>query len=157
MMCNYQRFGGCRIDAPPGWLEAAAALVGGYGAFLDEFEALLTGNEILMARTQGVGRLSPELAVSAGITGPMLRAAGVAYDLRKVDGYGIYPRFAFRVPLGDHGDTYDRYMVRVLEMRESIGILQQALHGIPAGPVMDSKAKLARASAPSRARPYGRI
>jgi NADH-quinone oxidoreductase subunit D len=142
MMCNYQRFGGCRADAPPSWLGAALTLADNYGRFLDEFEKLLTGNEILMARTQGIGRLPARLAVSAGITGPMLRAAGVAYDIRKVDGYGLYPRFDFRVPLGDHGDTYDRYMVRVLEMRESIKILQQALRDIPGGPVMDTKARL---------------
>ena len=156
MMCNYQRFGGCRVDAPPGWLEAARALADNYGRFLDEYEELLTGNEILMARTQGIGRLPARLAVSAGVTGPMLRAAGVAYDIRKVDGYGLYPRFGFRVPLGDHGDTYDRYMVRVLEMRESIKILQQALRDIPAGPVMDPKARLRG----FRAKPgeaYGRI
>ncbi|HZP60434.1 MAG TPA: NADH-quinone oxidoreductase subunit D, partial [Opitutaceae bacterium] len=156
MMCNYQRFGGCRVDPPPVWLEAAGRLVDGYNAFLDEYEALLTGNEILMARTQGVGRLSADLAVSAGITGPMLRAAGVAYDLRKVDAYGIYPRFDFRVPLGDHGDTYDRYMIRVLEMRESIQILQKALREIPAGPVMDPKAKL-RGFRPKPGEAYGRI
>ncbi len=156
MMCNYQRFGGCRVDPPPAWLEAAGRLVDGYGAFLDEYEALLTGNEILMARTQGVGRLSAELAVSAGVTGPMLRAAGVAYDIRKVDAYGIYPRFDFRVPLGDHGDTYDRYMIRVLEMRESIKILQRALHEIPAGPIMDPKAKL-RGFRPKPGEAYGRI
>jgi NADH-quinone oxidoreductase subunit D len=156
MMCNYQRFGGCRVDATPAWLEAVRGLVDGYGGFLDEYEALLTGNEILMARTQGVGRMPAKLAVSAGITGPMLRAAGVAYDIRKVDGYGLYPRFTFRVPLGAHGDTYDRYMVRVLEMRESIGILRQALHGLPAGPIMDPKAKIRG----FRAKPgeaYGRI
>jgi len=156
MMCNYQRFGGCRVDPPPAWLEAAGRLVDGYGAFLDEYEALLTGNEILMARTQGVGRLSADLAVSAGVTGPMLRAAGVAYDIRKVDAYGIYPRFDFRVPLGDHGDTYDRYMIRVLEMRESIKILQRALHEIPAGPIMDPKAKL-RGFRPKPGEAYGRI
>ena len=126
----------------PDWLEAAERLVDGYGRFLDEFEELLTGNEILMARTQGVGRLPAALAISAGVTGPMLRAAGVAYDLRKVDGYGIYPRFNFRVPLGAQGDTYDRYMIRILEMRESIPILQQALRELPAGPILDSKAKL---------------
>jgi len=142
MMCNFQRFGGCRTDATPAWLGAAASLADGYGRFLDEFEALLTGNEILMARTQGVGRLPAALAVSAGVTGPVLRASGVDYDLRKVDGYGVYPRFAFRVPLGAHGDVYDRYMVRVLEMRESIRILQEALRGIPGGPVMDPKAKI---------------
>jgi len=142
MMCNFQRFGGCRTDATPAWLGAAGALADGYGRFLDEFEELLTGNEILMARTQGVGRLPAALAVSAGVTGPVLRASGVDYDLRKVDGYGAYPRFAFRVPLGAHGDVYDRYMVRVLEMRESIGILREALRTIPDGPVMDPKAKI---------------
>ena len=142
MMCNFQRFGGCRTDATPAWLEAARALADGYGAFLDEFEELLTGNEILMARTQGIGRLPAKLAVSAGVTGPMLRAAGVGYDLRKVDGYGVYPRFDFRVPVGADGDTYDRYMVRILEMRESIRILRQALAALPGGPVMDPKARL---------------
>jgi NADH-quinone oxidoreductase subunit D len=156
MMCNYQRFGGCRVDPGPEWLDAVRGLVEGYGAFLDEYEALLTGNEIVMARTQGVGRLRPELAVSAGITGPMLRAAGVPYDIRKVDGYGIYPRFNFRVPLGDHGDTYDRYMIRVLEARESISILRQALKDIPTGPIMDPKSKL-RGLRPKAGEAYGRI
>lgn len=156
MMCNYQRFGGCRVDATPEWLAAAKKLADGYNAFLDEYEALITGNEILMARTQNVGVLKPDLAVSAGVTGPMLRATGVNYDLRKVEGYGFYPRFEFRVPLGDHGDTYDRYMIRVLEMRESIKILQQALRDLPAGPIMDPKAKL-RGFRPKPGEAYGRI
>ncbi len=156
MMCNYQRFGGCRVDPTPAWLDAARALTDGYGAFLDEYETLLTGNEIVMARTQGVGRLPPQLAVNAGITGPMLRATGVNYDIRKVDGYGVYPRFDFRVPLGAHGDTYDRYMIRVLEMRESIKILQQALRDLPAGPIMDPKARL-RGFRPKPGEAYGRI
>ncbi len=156
MMCNFQRFGGCRTDASPEWLAAAKKLTDGYGAFLDEYERLITGNEILMARTQGVGVLKPDLAISAGITGPMLRATGVDYDLRKVDAYGFYSRFAFRVPLGDHGDTYDRYMIRVLEMRESIEILQQAFRDLPAGPIMDPKAKL-RGFRPKTGEAYGRI
>ncbi len=156
MMCNCQRFGGCRVDPTPDWLAAAARLVDGYGRFLDEYEALITGNEILMARTQGVGVLKPDLAVNAGITGPMLRACGVDYDLRKVDGYGVYPRLAFRVPLGAHGDTYDRYMIRVLEMRESIRILQQALRDLPAGPILDAKAKN-RGLRPKPGEAYGRI
>ena len=156
MMCNYQRFGGCRVDPSPEWLAETQTLTDGYGAFLDEFEDLLTGNEIVMARTQGVGRLSSELAVSAGVTGPMLRASGVNHDLRKVDAYGVYPRFTFRVPLGDHGDVYDRYMIRVLEMRESISILQQALRTLPGGPIMDPKAKL-RGFRPKAGEAYGRI
>ncbi len=156
MMCNYMRFGGCRCDLPSGWIKKAWKLVDEYPRFLDEFETLLSGNEILMARTQGVGRLSPELAVAAGITGPMLRASGVDYDLRKVDRYGIYDRFRFRVPLGDHGDVYDRYMVRILELKESLEILRQALQQIPEGPVVDPKAKL-RGFRPKAGEVYGRI
>ena len=155
MMCNYMRFGGCRCDLP-GWIAQAQALVGRFPRFLDEFQALLDGNEIVMSRTQGVGVLPPALAVNAGITGPMLRASGVDYDLRKVDRYGIYDRFSFRVPLGDHGDVYDRYMVRVLEMRESLKILEQALRDIPEGPILDPKTKL-RGFRPKPGEAYGRI
>jgi NADH-quinone oxidoreductase subunit D len=156
MMCNYMRFGGVRCDVTPDWLAQTKQLVDGYGRFLDEFETFLTGNEILLARTQGVGVLSRELAVNASVTGPMLRAAGVNYDVRKVDKYGFYGRFDFKVPLGEHGDVYDRYMVRVLEMRESVKILQQALRDIPGGPVMDPKAKL-RGFRPKAGEVYGRI
>src|ERR1043166_466637 len=156
MMCNYMRFGGCRVDLPAGWLEEAKKVVAEFPKFLDEFENLLTSNEIIMARTQGVGKLSPELAVNASVTGPVLRAAGVDYDIRKVDKYGIYDRFNFRIPLGDHGDCYDRYMIRVLEMRESLKILEQALKDIPAGPIIDPKAKL-RSFKPKAGESYGRI
>jgi len=156
MMCNYMRFGGCRCDLPAGWLEQAKKVVEGFPRFLDEFEALLSENEILISRTQGVGALSRELAVNASITGPMLRATGVNYDLRKVDKYGIYDRFQFRVPLGEHGDVYDRYMLRVLEMRESLKILEDALRDIPTGPIMDPKAKL-RGFRPKPGEAYGRI
>jgi NADH-quinone oxidoreductase subunit D len=156
MMCNYMRFGGVRVDLPPHWLEQAQALVGEFPRFLDEFERMLAENEILMSRTQGVGVLSRELAVNAGSTGPMLRASGVNYDIRKVDRYGIYERFPFRVPLGEHGDVYDRYMMRVLEMRESLKILDQALREIPPGPIMDAKAKL-RGLRPKAGEAYGRI
>jgi NADH-quinone oxidoreductase subunit D len=131
-------------------------VVAGLPAFVDEFEALLSSNEILMARSQGVGILKPDLAVNAGVSGPMLRASGVNYDIRKVDRYGIYDRFKFRVPLGDRGDVFDRYMMRVLEMRESIRILEQALPDIPAGPIMDPKAKI-RGFRPKPGEAYGRI
>lgn len=156
MMCNYLRFGGVRVDCTPEWLEETRVLVGRLPRFVDEFERLLRGNEILMARTQGVGVLGRELAISAGVTGPMLRACGVNYDLRKVDRYGIYDRFQFRVPLGEHGDVYDRYMMRVLEMRESIVILEQALREIPEGPIQDAKTKL-RGLRPKVGEAYGRI
>jgi NADH-quinone oxidoreductase subunit D len=156
MMCNYMRFGGCRVDLPAGWMEQARKVVAEFPRFLDEFERLLTGNEILMARTQGVGVLSRELAIQGGITGPILRASGVNYDIRKVDKYGIYERFDFKVPLGEHGDVYDRYMVRVLEMRESVKILNQALRDIPAGPILDAKTKI-RGFRPKAGEAYGRI
>jgi NADH-quinone oxidoreductase subunit D len=156
MMCNYMRFGGCRVDLPAGWLDQAKIVVAGFPRFLDEFEQLLVGNEILMDRTQEVGVLSRELAVSAGISGPMARASGVDYDIRKVDHYSIYDRFAFRVPLGSHGDVYDRFMVRLLEMRESVSILEQAMRDIPAGPIVDPKMKV-RGFRPKPGEAYGRI
>src|SRR5437667_1584420 len=87
MMCNYMRFGGCRVDLPAGWLHQAKRVTDDFPGFLDEFESLLSTNEILMVRTQGVGKLSRELAINAAITGPMLRACGVDYDIRKVDKY----------------------------------------------------------------------
>ncbi len=156
MMCNYMRFGGCRCDFPAGWVAEASKVVEEFPRFLDEFERLLNENEILMSRTQGVGVLPRALAINSSITGPMLRASGVNYDLRKVDKYSIYDRFQFRVPLGDHGDVYDRYMVRVLEMRESVGILKQAIKDLPAGPIIDPKAKL-RGFRPKAGEAYGRI
>lgn len=156
MMYNYMRFGGCRVDLPEGWVAEAKAVVGNYHSFLDEFERLLNENEIMVARTQGVGVMKPDLAVNAGVTGPMLRACGVNYDLRKVDKYGIYDRFEFRVPLGEHGDVFDRYMVRVLEMRESLKILEQALRDIPDGPIIDPKYKV-RNFKPKAGEAYGRV
>ncbi|MBA2743553.1 MAG: NADH-quinone oxidoreductase subunit D, partial [Chthoniobacterales bacterium] len=157
MMCDYMRFGGCRVDAGPDWMERAKNVVDAFPRFLDEFEKLIVDNEILIMRTQNVGKLSAELAINAGITGPMLRASGVNYDIRKVDGYGFYPRFKFRVPLGDHGDCYDRLMMRALEMRESLAILKQAFEQIPsAGPVMNPKVKI-RAFKPPAGEAYGRI
>ena len=156
MMCDYMRFGGCRVDARADWMSHARKLVDDFPRFLDELEKLITGNEIVIARTQDVGKLSADLAINAGITGPMLRACGVNYDIRKVDGYGYYPRFKFRVPLGDHGDVYDRLMIRALEMRESIDILKQAFAEIPEGPVMNPKVKI-RAFKPAAGEAYGRL
>lgn len=156
MMCNYLRFSGCRCDLPSGWIDQACRVLDRYASFLDEFEALLTGNEIVQVRTQGIGVLPAELAVNAGVTGPMLRASGVNYDIRQVDKYGFYGQFKFSVPLGERGDVYDRYMVRILEMRESLKILDQAMLGIPKGPIIDPKVKL-RNLRPKSGEAYGRI
>ncbi len=156
MMCNFMRFGGCRNDAPEGWLAATRKLVAHFPSFLDEYDRLLTGNEIILARTQGIGILSSALAIDSAMSGPCLRASGVNYDIRKVDAYGIYNRFNFRVPLGDHGDCYDRMMLRLLEMRESLSILEQALKEIPEGSVQNSAVKI-RNFKPPKGECYGRI
>lgn len=156
MMCNYMRFGGCRCELPAQWLERARALIDSYPSFLDEMEQLLLTNEILIARTQGIGVVRPEQAINAGLSGPMLRASGVDYDVRKVDRYGIYERFPFRVPLGEHGDVYDRLMMRVLEMRESLTILRSALDSIPEGPIFDPTSKL-RNFRPPAGEAYARV
>ncbi len=139
MMCNYLRFGGVKYDLSPEVLARIAGILKKFPKFLEEFETLLTKNEILCMRCQNVGVLPAELAVSASVTGPMLRASGVNYDIRKADNYSLYERFKFRVPLGQKGDVYDRYYVRILEMRESLKILEQAVKEIPAGDIMSKK------------------
>ena len=156
MMTNYMRFGGCRNDLPVGWIEKTKAFVDGYDSFLDEMESLTLGNEILLARTQNIGQVSQELMINAGITVPMLRASGVPYDIRKVDSYGIYDRFDFKIPYGEKGDCYDRMMIRFLEMRESIKILKQAISDIPEGDYVNPKIKSSKFKAkPGEA--YGRV
>lgn len=156
MMANFMRFGGCRNDLPPGWLEKVKVLVDEYTPFLDEMERLLTGNEILLARTQDVGALPAASLINGGVTGPMLRAAGINYDIRKVEPYGIYDRFSFRIPLGERGDCYDRIMIRFLEMHESLAILRQAIQQIPTGDFIHPKARIRNFKAPV-GEAYGRI
>ncbi|MDR1818469.1 MAG: NADH-quinone oxidoreductase subunit D [Puniceicoccales bacterium] len=162
MMYNFYRFGGLRTDVPADWLKRLTAyLDDGFARYLDEQDALLTGNEILLARTQHVGVLPADLAISAGITGPMLRASGVNYDIRKTDAYSVYDKLKFRVPLGAHGDTYDRYMMRMLEMRESVSLIKQAIAALDtlppeaAGVFRDPKTK--NAVRPKAGECYARI
>ncbi len=161
MMCNYFRFGGVKRDLTTENLTAIMQIVRRFPAFLEEFEALLTKNEILCMRCQNVGILPANLAVNSSITGPVLRASGVNYDIRKVDGYSIYKRFDFRIPLGEKGDVYDRYFVRILEMRESLKILYQALNKIPQGEFLNKKTlpflKMPRNFKPAVGEAYGRI
>jgi NADH-quinone oxidoreductase subunit D len=156
MMCNYCRFGGVRVDLTEQTLAMARSIVNRFPPFLDEFEKLMTENEVLMARTQRVGILPKALAIDASISGPVARASGVEYDIRKVDKYGVYGRLDFQVPVGDVGDVYDRYMVRILEMREAVKILQQALRDIPAGPFQEPSVKFRNFKIPA-GEGYGRI
>ncbi len=131
---NYMRIGGVAFDIPDEFIPGCRAFIDAFPARLDEVEAMLLENEILLARAKGVGMITTDQAINASLTGPMLRASGVAWDIRKADPYGIYPRFDFRIPVGENGDSYDRFLVRLAEMRESVKIIDQALHGITPGP-----------------------
>jgi len=139
MMCNYFRIGGVKSDLSEQHLATIKKMAARLPKFLDEFETLLTNNEILCMRCQNTGILSPETAVNSGITGPALRASGVNYDIRKTDRYSLYGRFDFKVPLGKTGDVYDRYYVRILEIRESLNILRQAVAALPRGEFINKK------------------
>lgn len=140
LMCNYLRFGGVVRDLPPGWLEQARYLANDrLPRALDQLDELLTGNEIVMARGRGVGHLPVEDLIALSISGPMIRAAGLAYDIRKAEPYSIYDRFDFDVPTLPEGDIFARYYIRLLEARESVRILQQALRDIPDGEILGGK------------------
>lgn len=132
---NYMRVGGVSQDVPEEFLPALKTFLADMPRYIDEYEALLSENEIVLARTRGVGILPPDLAINASASGPLLRASGVRWDWRKADPYCIYDRFDFDVPVGQAGDVYDRYKVRIEEMRQSVRILNQAVRDLPNGPV----------------------
>ena len=156
MMCNYMRFGGVAHDLTDEWLKQCRQIVDNrLPAFIDQSDRLLTGNEILMARCQGVGYLSGAELVALSITGPMLRAAGVPYDIRKAEPYCIYDRFEFDVPVLYGSDVYDRYRIRMEEVRQSVRILKQALAGLPQGEIQAGKKQYTFRVPPSEA--YARI
>ena len=131
---NYIRPGGVSQDVPPEFFPAARKFLDEFPGHLDEYEQYLWENEILRMRTVNVGVLPRELAISAAVTGPTLRGSGVKRDIRKVDPYCFYDRFDFNVPVGENGDCFDRFMVRLYEMRESAKIANQALEQLPPGP-----------------------
>jgi NADH-quinone oxidoreductase subunit D len=135
MMTSYFRIGGLALEPPLGFFERVRRFADLFPARVDEYEALLTGNRIWIGRTKGVAQLSGDDAVALGVTGPSLRASGVDIDLRRDMPYSSYDRFQFKVPVSPDGDVYARYLVRVQELRESIGIVRQALDGMPEGPV----------------------
>jgi len=132
---SYTRVGGVAHDANADWLLRLRAFVDAMPGRIDDYEALLTKNTIWLKRTQGVGRLTAKEALSFGVTGPVLRASGVNYDVRKAKPYSGYQNYNFEIPVGTEGDVYDRYLVRIEEMRQSVSILDQALKSIPDGPV----------------------
>ncbi len=132
---NYMRIGGVAFDVPTEWYPAITSLVHDLPDRISEYEELLLENEILLARSRDVGVLKPEVAINASATGPLLRGAGLAWDVRKADPYCVYDRFQFDIPVGFNGDCFDRFIVRLEEVRQSVRIIQQALDSLPGGPV----------------------
>ena len=135
MMTSYFRIGGLALEPPLGWLKRVEKFVKKFPERLEEYEGLLKNNPIWLRRTQGIGAISGEDAVAFGVSGPSLRASGVKWDVRKSEPYSSYEKFNFEIPTRPEGDVYARYRVRVAEMRESLKIVQQAMDGLPEGPV----------------------
>jgi NADH-quinone oxidoreductase subunit D len=135
MMTSYFRIGGLALDPPLDFFDSVQSLIKIMPEKIDEYENLLTGNPIFINRLKGVGYLSPEDAIALGVTGPPLRASGVDWDLRRDMPYTSYEKFKFEVPISQDGDVWARYVVRLKELRESVKICQQALDGMPDGPI----------------------
>jgi len=142
---NCMRPGGLPHDLPVGWTGRCREFVDAFPSKVDEYEELLTENRIWKKRTVGIGVLPPEVAIDYGITGPMLRGSGVSWDLRKALPYEAYGEVEFDVPLGKNGDTYDRYLVRMAEMRQAARIVVQCLEKLPEGPIMAKRPRVMKA------------
>jgi len=151
---SYIRHGGVARDLSEEFLARCQAFIDKMPAKIDEYESLLTKNEIFIARTKGIGMLPPELCKEYSVTGPIARASGIAYDIRRAEPYGIYDRFDYEVPVRFGGDAYDRYLVRVQELRESVRIVRQALRDIPPGDIRGRMPKILR---PPKGEAYARI
>ena len=143
---TYIRVGGLSDDIPSDWMEKAREVVAQLPGMIDQYEDLLTENPIWISRTQGVGVITRQQALDLCLTGPCLRGSGVAYDVRKALPYCGYEHFDFKVPIGETGDVYDRYLVRIAEMRQSASILKQALDNLPDGPFNCQDPKFIRPS-----------
>ena len=144
MMHNYIRVGGVRHDLPEDFDKRMAPLVSELKQGIDECDQLLSDSEIFLARTKGIGSISAEDAIDYGVTGPALRAAGVLEDVRISEPYGLYDQFQFGIPVGTTGDCWDRYYVRIEEMRQSLSIVQQAMERLEPGPLMAKVRRIAR-------------
>ena len=144
MMHNYFHIGGLKEDVPDNFPQLMTKLLSEIWADVEECDRLLSFNEVFVARTKGVGAIDLETAIDYGWTGPCLRACGLEYDVRRAEPYSLYDRFDFDVPVGKDGDCWDRYFVRVLEMYQSLVIIEQALKDMPPGPVMALGRRLIR-------------
>lgn len=144
MMHNYMRIGGVKSDVPDDFVPWVRRLIGQVRQGVEECDRLLSTNEVFLGRTRGVGVIDGPTAISCGLTGPALRGSGVAYDVRKDDPYEIYPYLTYKVPVGENGDCWDRYYLRVLECYESLRMIEQCLDQLPAGPIMAAGRRIAR-------------
>jgi NADH-quinone oxidoreductase subunit D len=144
MMHNYFRVGGVKEELPDDFAARMKELVEDLKKGIEECDSLLSQNEMFLARTKGIGQISGEDAIDFGVSGPMLRASGVAEDIRITEPYSIYDRFEFGIPVGKYGDCWDRYYVRVEEMRQSILIIEQAMAQMQTGPIMADIRRIAR-------------
>jgi NADH-quinone oxidoreductase subunit D len=133
LLYNYMRFGGVSQDIPTEFLPALTKFLKTMPGYLDEYDRMLAENEILLARMRGIGMLKPQSAVNSSTSGPVLRGSGIKWDIRKAAPYSVYDRFEFNIPTGENGDCYDRYRVRMEEMRQSLRIIKQAMEQMPAG------------------------
>ena len=136
MMYNYFRPGGVAWDLPEDFQERCRQVLSQITRGLQDQDGLMMGNEVVLARCRGLNPVSQEDAINWGLTGPMLRATGLKHDIRRAEPYSIYDRFEFEIPTGSQGDVYDRLAVRLEEMRQSARIVEQALDGMPEGPIM---------------------
>lgn len=142
MHTAYIRPGGVHQDLPPHFLEDITAFIARFPSRLDDIETLITENRIFKQRTIGIGVVSPQEALEWGFSGPMLRASGIPWDLRRAQPYEVYENFDFDIPVGQHGDCYDRYLIRIAEMRQSLRILHQCIEHMPSGDIIHSDHKI---------------
>jgi NADH-quinone oxidoreductase subunit D len=142
MMTSYFRIGGLSMEPPLDLFDRIQAFIRTFPEKIDEYANLLTGNPIFRNRLKGVGYLSADDAIALGVTGPPMRASGVDFDLRRDMPYSSYEKFQFKVPVSTDGDCWARYEVRLVEMRESVKIIQQALDGMPEGPIKADAPKI---------------
>ena len=151
---NYFRVGGVKEDVPEEFLDGAAEFCNDFAGWLEEYNTLLTGNEIFRIRSRGVGKIDKDWAINMGITGPLLRSTGYKWDLRKNDSYSVYDKFDFEIPVGTVGDSYDAFWMRMAEMEQSLKIVKQALSKLPDGRV---RAKVPLNVRPPKGEAYSRI
>ena len=151
---NWTRFGGNATDIPEGFLEELQVRLDKVKESIRECDALLTKNKIFIDRVKNIGAVSKEDAISFGFSGPMLRASGVPYDVRRAIPYSVYDDLDFEIPVGTVGDCFDRYLVRMEEMKQSIHIIEQAIDKIPQGPIMTDDRRM---TLPDKKQVYGNI